>query len=187
MTDINLLQKGDLKTSDFTNDNSNNKGGIGVRLSSDKGNLLQQRKTGLYYGIDAPPNISNLYVDAVNGVDQHPDDVAGAGTRAKPLKTFTYANSIAFEGTTRTIHLMADQDHIVDSANESVIKQGRLTVQPYGPVFDAYTAVHVTIVAVLIAMRDVLVQKIDALVLHLLCLAWLSIAASQVLCYLPLP
>ena len=154
MTDINLLQKGDLKTSDFTNDNSNNKGGIGVRLSSDNGNLLQQRKTGLYYGIEAPPNISNLYVDAVNGVDQHPDNVAGAGTRAKPLKTFTYANMVAYEGTTRTIHLMADQDHIVDSANESVIKQGRLTVQPYGPVFDAYKAVHVMTVPILKAMRN---------------------------------
>lgn len=56
MTDINLLQKGDLKTSDFTNDNSNNKGGIGVRLSSDNGNLLQQRETGLYCGIEAPPD-----------------------------------------------------------------------------------------------------------------------------------
>ena len=154
MTDINLLQKGDLKTSDFTNDNSNNKGGIGVRVSADRGNLLQQRKTGLYYGIEAPPNISNLYVDAVNGVDQHPDDVAGAGTRAKPLKTFTYANSISFEGTTRTIHLMADQDHIVNSANASVIKQGSLTVQPYGPVFDAYKAVHVASVPILNTMRN---------------------------------
>ena len=154
MTDINLLQKGDLKQADFTNDNSNNNQGIGIRLSSDKGNLLQQRKTGLYYGIESPPNISNLYVDAVNGVDQHPDDVAGAGTRAKPLKTFTYANSIAFEGTTRTIHLKADQDHIVDSAKSSVIKQGRLTVQPYGPVFDAYKAVHGASVAVFNAMRN---------------------------------
>ena len=154
MTDINLLQKGDLKTSDFTNDNSNNKGGIGVRLSSDNGNLLQQRKTGLYYGIEAPADLANLYVDAVNGVDQHPDNVAGAGTRAKPLKTFTYANSIALEGTTRAIHLMADQDHIVDSANASVIKQGDLNVQPYGPVFDAYKAVHVSSVAILRAMRN---------------------------------
>ena len=154
MTDINLLQKGDLKKSDFTNDNSNNKEGIGVRVSADRGNLIQQRKNGLYYGIEAPPNIVNLYVDAVNGVDQHPDDVAEAGTRAKPLKTFTYANSIAFEGTTRTIHLMADQDHIVDSANASTIKPGRLTVQPYGPVFDAYKAVHVTSGAILHAMRN---------------------------------
>ena len=56
MTDINLLQKGDLKTSDFTNDDSNNNQGIGIRLSSDGGNLLRQRKNGLYYGIEAPPD-----------------------------------------------------------------------------------------------------------------------------------
>ena len=153
MTDINLLQKGDLKTSDFTNDNSNNKQGIGVRISTDNGNLLQQRKNGLYYGVEAPPDIANLYVDAVNGVDQHPNDVAGAGTRAKPLKTFTYANSIALESTSRTIYLMADQDHIVDSANSSVIKPGYLNVNPYGPVYDAYRVVHTATPAILTAMR----------------------------------
>lgn len=153
MANVILLQKGDLKKSDFTNDNSNNKEGIGIRLSSDNGNLLQQRKNGLYYGIEAPADLANLYVDAVNGVDQHPDDVAGAGTRAKPLKTFTYANSIALEGTRRTIHLMADQNHIVDSANASVIKPGYLNVKPYGPVFDAYKVVNVNNVNTIIAMR----------------------------------
>ena len=153
MDNVILLQKGDLKKSDFTNDNSNNKEGIGIRLSPDNGNLLQQRKNGLYYGIEAPPNLSNLYVDAVNGVDQHPEDVVGAGTRAKPLKTFTYANSIALEGTRRTIYLMADQDHIVDSARASNIKDGFLTVDPYGPVFDAYKLVHIDIISVLNAMR----------------------------------
>ena len=153
MTDINLLQKGDLKTSDFTNDNSNNKQGIGVRLSSDKGNLLQQRKNGLYYGTEAPADIANLYVDAVNGVDQHPDDVPGAGSRAKPLKTFAYANSIAFEGTRRTIYLMADQDHIVDSAKPSTIKGGYLNVQCYGPIYDSYKVVHPDISYTLTTMR----------------------------------
>lgn len=154
MANLHLLQKGDLKKSDFTNDNSNNKEGIGIRLSSDNGNLLQQRKNGLYYGIEAPADLANLYVDAVNGVDQHPDDVAGAGTRAKPLKTFTYANSIALEGTRRTIYLMADQDHIVDSAMPSTIKTGFLTVSPYGPIYDAYKLVHTTSFATLNAMRD---------------------------------
>lgn len=154
MANLHLLQKGDLKKSDFTNDNSNNKEGIGIRLSSDKGNLLQQRKNGLYYGVEAPADLANLYVDAVNGVDQHPDDVAGAGTRAKPLKTFTYANSIAFEGTRRTIYLMADQDHIVDSGRASNIKSGILNVEPYGPVFDAYKVVHVAGTATIGAMRN---------------------------------
>ena len=153
MANLHLLQKGDLNQSDFTNDNSNNKQGIGIRLSSDNGNLLQQRKNGLYYGIEAPADLANLYVDAVNGVDQHPDNVAGAGTRAKPLKTFTYANSIALEGTRRTIYLMADQDHIVDSARASTIKAGILTVEPYGPIYDAYKLIHSSTIAVIHAMR----------------------------------
>lgn len=144
MANVILLQKGDLKKSDFTNDNSNNKEGIGIRVSPDNGNLLQQRKNGLYYGIEAPPNLANLYVDAINGVDQHPEEVTGAGTRAKPLKTFAYANEVAFEGTSRTIYLMADQDHVVPSSAPARIKSGYLQVHPYGPIYDAYKVVHVS-------------------------------------------
>ena len=164
MANLHLLQKGDLKKSDFTNDNSNNKEGIGIRLSSDKGNLLQQRKNGLYYGIEAPPNLANLYVDAVNGVDQHPEEVVDAGTRNKPLKTFAYANKVAFEGTTRKIYLMCDQDHIVPSSAPAQIKAGYLTVVPYGPLFDAYKLVHVASVAVYRAMRED--NKLPRLVLN---------------------
>ena len=94
-----------------------------------------------------------MYVDAVNGVDQHPDDVKGAGTRAKPLKTFTYANRLAFEGTRRDIFLMADQDHVVDSSAASVIKGGFLNVQPYGPVYDSYKVVHALLISTIVAMR----------------------------------
>ena len=154
MADINLLQKDDLKSSDFTNDNSNNKEGIGIRVSPDKGNLLQQRTNGLYYGIEAPPNLANLYVDAINGVDQHPEEVEGAGTRAKPLKTFAYANSVALEGTTRTIHLMADQDHVVPTTNQASIKPGTLNVRMYGPVYDAYRLVHTANEDTSTAMRN---------------------------------
>ena len=164
MANVILLQKGDLKKSDFTNDNSNNKEGIGIRVSPDKGNLLQQRKNGLYYGIEAPPNLANLYVDAINGVDQHPEEVEGAGTRAKPLKTFAYANEVAFEGTSRTIYLMGDQDHVVPSSTPAYIKSGYLTVRPYGPVFDAYKLVNVGSGATYRAMRDD--NKLPRLVLN---------------------
>lgn len=164
MANVILLQKGDLKSSDFTNDNSNNKEGIGIRVSSDNGNLLQQRKNGLYYGIEAPPNLANLYVDAINGVDQHPEEVEGAGTRAKPLKTFAYANKVAFEGTSRTIYLMADQDHVVPSSAPAQIKSGYLTVRLYGPIFDAYKLVHVNSVSTYKAMRDD--NKLPRLVLN---------------------
>ena len=164
MADINLLQKDDLKSSDFTNDNSNNKEGIGIRVSPDKGNLLQQRTNGLYYGVEAPPNLANLYVDAINGVDQHPEEVEGAGTRAKPLKTFAYANKVAFEGTTRTIYLMADQDHVVPSSVPAQIKSGYLVVSVYGPLFDSYKLVHTNNVGAYVAMRDD--NKLPRLVLN---------------------
>ena len=123
MADINLLQKGDLAPSDFSNNNSNAAGGVRVRVSAAGDNLLQQKDDGLYYGIVPPANVANLYVDAVNGKDQDPNVVAGAGTRTSPLKTFTYACQLSVNGTHRRIYLMADQDHIVDSAARAIVKQ----------------------------------------------------------------
>ena len=154
MTDINLLQKGDLAASDFSNDNSNVAGGVRVRVSAVGDNLLQQKDDGLYYGITPPANVANLYVDAINGTDQDPNVVDGAGTRTKPLKTFTYACQLAVNGTRRIIYLMADQDHIVDSAARAVVKTGELTVRNYGPVYDEYLATHKVSLAVMTNLRD---------------------------------
>ena len=130
MTDINLLQKGDLKESDFTNDNSNNKQGIGVRLSSDGGNLLQQRKNGLYYGIEAAPDTANLYVSSSMGDDKN------AGTRAAPLKTIREAIERNSVGTTFTIHLFEDDTHPVHGSWGSISNGKVFTLYPYGPVTD---------------------------------------------------
>ena len=154
MTDINLLQKGDLASSDFSNNNSNAAGGVRVRVSAVGDNLLQQKDDGLYYGITPPANVANLYVDAVNGTDQDPNVVAGAGTRTSPLKTFTYACQLAVNGTRRRIYLMADQDHIVDSAAVATVKAGELTVCNYGPVYDTYLATHKSAVAALTNLRN---------------------------------
>ena len=117
MTDINLLQKGDLKTSDFTNDSSNNKEGIGVRLSSDGGNLLQQRKNGLYYGNTAlnavqrtertgtltPTHNSfkNLTVDVTGVVEVYPDGrIVQFFNFVAPVIYFHRHNTQAFYRTT---------------------------------------------------------------------------------------
>lgn len=154
MTDINLLQKGDLASSDFSNNNSNAAGGVRVRVSAVGDNLLQQKDDGLYYGITPPANVANLYVDAVNGTDQDPNVVAGAGTRTSPLKTFTYACQLAVNGTHRRIYLMADQDHIVDSAASATVKAGELTVFNYGPVYDNYLATHKASAVVSINLRN---------------------------------
>lgn len=134
MANIILLQKGDLKKSDFTNDNSNNKEGIGVRLSSDRGNLLQQRNNGLYYGIEAPPDTANLYVSTTMGDD------ANAGTRAAPLKTIREAVTRNTVGTQHTIHLY-EEDTFDIHGSWGAIATGRVhTIRPYGPAFDAAVA-----------------------------------------------
>ena len=131
MTDINLLQKGDLKKSDFTNDNSNNKEGIGVRVSSDNGNLLQQRKTGLYYGIEAAPDTANLYVSSSTGDDSN------AGTRTAPLKTIREAFLRNSVGTIFYVHLYENDTHDVLSSWGRFGTGKVVTFKPYGDVFDA--------------------------------------------------
>lgn len=134
MANVILLQKGDLKKSDFTNDNSNNKEGIGIRLSSDNGNLLQQRKNGLYYGIEAAPDTANLYVSSTMGDDSN------AGTRAAPLKTIREAIIRNTVGTTFTIHLFEDDTHPVHGSWGSIGDGKAFNLQPYGPVSDEVRA-----------------------------------------------
>lgn len=111
---------------------------VDVKLSNASGNLLQKRNDGLYYGIEPPANIKNLYVDAINGVDQHPDEVAGAGTKAQPLKTIEYAISLGREGTARNILLKENQDHIFKSY--ILVPSGRLNISVYGDTYDALMA-----------------------------------------------
>ena len=121
MTNVILLQKGDLKGSDFTNDNSNNNQGIGVRVSADKGNLLQQRETGLYCGIEAPPDTAkavqrtertgtltpthygfkNLTVDVAGVVEVYPDGrIVQFFSFIAPVIYFHRHNTQAFYRTT---------------------------------------------------------------------------------------
>lgn len=85
MTDHILLQKGDLDPTVFSNDNTNNAGGVSLKLSPDTGNLLQKRNNGIYYGIEAPPDLANLYVSTSLGNDSNP------GTMREPLKTIDEA------------------------------------------------------------------------------------------------
>ncbi len=111
-----------------------------VKISGISGNLLSLRDDGLYYGTKAKPNLENLYVDAVNGVDQNPDEVQGAGTKAKPLKTVHYAMSLGEQGTVRYVFLKCNQDHLVPAENGQNIKSGALHIQPYGDEFDRFIA-----------------------------------------------
>lgn len=130
MANVILLQKGDLKKSDFTNDNSNNKEGIGIRLSSDKGNLLQQRKNGLYYGIEAPPDTANLFVSSTMGDD------GNTGTRTSPLRTIHEAARRNSIGTKFNIYLYETDVHEWRGSWGAAFTGKLFTMQPYGPVTD---------------------------------------------------
>jgi hypothetical protein len=102
-----------------------------VRLSATSGNLLEKRSDGLYYGTVAPPELQNIYVDAVNGSDSNP------GTRAQPLQTLQYALSLGASGIDRNIFLYEQQTHYVDPNNCAVFRGGKWLIQPYGPLSDA--------------------------------------------------
>lgn len=107
-----------------------------VKVSGISGNLLSLRDDGLYYGTKAKPNLENLYVDIVNGVDQHPDDVQGAGTQAKPLRTIAYAMSILEYGKKHNIFLHESQDHVLNT--QVADKNGEITFYAYGPKLTEY-------------------------------------------------
>lgn len=95
------------------------------------GNLIERRGDGLYYGIVAPPNLTDIYIDAVNGVDTND------GTRALPLKTLLEALSRGTTGLDRNIRLHEGQDHWVTPRSSTSFRGGHWTVMPYGPLSDA--------------------------------------------------
>ncbi|MFZ7198489.1 hypothetical protein [Avibacterium avium] len=112
-------------------------GQLTIRVSKLEDNLLQVHKDGIYVGSKSPKEVEVLYVDSVNGVDQSPYEIEGAGTINKPLRTIKYANSFAVKGTYREIHLHTEQEHICSSSDEFFVRPGHLSIFPYGGAFDA--------------------------------------------------
>lgn len=105
-----------------------------VQLSADSGNQLQERDDGLYYGMQAPPDTRNLYVDPTTGDDSN------TGARASPMKTLEAAALKATEGTSRFVHLHEGKTHQI---NQYVnVKGGTLYLSPYGTQFDAALAAY---------------------------------------------
>lgn len=129
MANVILLQKGDLKKSDFTNDNSNNKQGIGIRISPQDGNLLEKRSDGLYYGIQPPPDLANLYVS-------NSGDDGAVGSRANPLRTLEEALRRIPNAPQRfTIHLHEGHSFELHTKHSKTLAS--LTLRQYGPQTDS--------------------------------------------------
>lgn len=99
--------------------------------SPDAGNQIQVRANGVFYGVEAPPDVAFLYIDAVNGND------GGAGTRAAPMKTIQAALARGPAGISRWMMLRESQDHRVEPSLAAIVRGGVLNVMPYGPLLDA--------------------------------------------------
>lgn len=123
-------------------------GRLNLRVSALEDNQLSIRDDGVYQGTAAKPELKTLHVDAVNGIDQNPLEVKGAGTREMPLRTLQYALSLGETGTTRFIHLHEKQDHLCSATTNVDVKSGNCTIAPYGPETDAFMAVEPTTTSV---------------------------------------
>lgn len=103
---------------------------IKFNLSAGAGNLLQVRADGLYYGIEAPDDLSNLFVDSLFGND------VNEGSYANPFKTYAKAQSLVKGNVNQTIWLHAGDDRPeYVSSHMAQMRSGRLVVRSYGDTY----------------------------------------------------
>ena len=108
-------------------------GRLKLRVSALEDNQLKVRDDGVYQGSSAKPELRYLFVDAENGVDQHPLQVKGAGTRQMPLRTLAYALTLRERYTSSIIYLREGQNHIYDcSESYNRIIEGKQSIRVYG-------------------------------------------------------
>lgn len=111
----------------------NEQGGVEVKLSKDKGNLIEARKDGLYYGINPPADTSNLYVSSSQGDDNN------KGTRESPLRTIREAFRRNRANQNFTVHLYENDRHEWRSS-WGRFNNYTYTMQPYGGIADSVMA-----------------------------------------------
>ena len=129
-----------------------------VKFSTDSGNLLTLRDNGLYYGIQAPANVSHLYVSTSLGSDTNP------GTQALPLKTIAAALAKVGGDVSSTIHLRAGEIYPMDT---KVFMSGTAVrnIVPYDdPYYDG--AIHDAILADGAQHLQAYTQEIDRPILE---------------------
>jgi hypothetical protein len=102
---------------------------LNVKISAGAGNLLQSRNDGLYYGIEAPADISVLYVDSLLGNDSN----NGTST-ATPFKTIDKALSLVTGTMVQTILLKCGDDRptYVTRWGKGIAQAGQLYIKAYG-------------------------------------------------------
>ena len=102
---------------------------LNIKLSPGAGNLLQSRVDGLYYGIEAPADISVLYVDSLLG-----NDLNNGTTSLTPFKTLDKALSLVTGVMVQTIKLKCGDDRpaYITHWGRSINQSGILYITAYG-------------------------------------------------------
>ena len=119
-----------------TGDNLQGKGTpdnpLNIKLSPGSGNLLQARDDGLYYGIEAPADISVLYVDSLLG-----DDNNNGTSTATPFRTIDKALSLVTGIMVQTIRLKCGDDRpaYVTRWGKRIYQTGKLIINAYGDTY----------------------------------------------------
>lgn len=103
---------------------------IDVKLSNDKGNLLETRDDGLYYGV--VPKVSSYYVSNTTGSN------ANSGTQQQPFKTLEPVLKKLKAGQRVTIFLDENDTHEWRSS-WGTFNGLNFTMRPYGEVFNHVT------------------------------------------------
>ena len=102
---------------------------LNVKLSPGAGNLLQSRSDGLYYGIEAPADISVLYVDSLLGNDNNT-----GSSPASPFKTLDKALSLVTGIMVQTVKLKCGNDRpaYITRWGKRISQSGILYISAYG-------------------------------------------------------
>lgn len=109
-----------------------------IPISPDGGNLLENRGNGLYYGMQAPPDIANLYISGNYGIDTNP------GTKDNPLKTLDRLSDILnSRNPSGIVNVWLHAGEVFQGTKMLYVGNGALTLTFYyynDPIFgDAYS------------------------------------------------
>lgn len=107
------------------------------KVSRGAGNLLELRDDGIYYGIQAPADKSNIYVDCVAG-----NDTTGNGTKASPYKTLDKGLAESPRDKTNTVWLKVIPDANLNTHNYEITRTHDVEgngvvrrIKPYGHIW----------------------------------------------------
>lgn len=139
MTDtINLLTKEDLDNSSFDNNDTFKQGGISVKISTEQGNILEKKITGLYVRyptkIEELPQKNDEFLQDIYVKNNGNDNAKG--TKEAPLKTINAAFSKIKPYTSGHIHLFEGETHEWLASNLENTSNKNYSFSTYGDTLD---------------------------------------------------